>query len=425
MRVCLLTYRGNMYCGGQGIYIYYLSRELHRLGHEVHVMSGPPYPDVAVGVELHKLKSTSVLVPRCGSRNGSSPGADALDLYEYAATCMGLYVEPLAFSMRAYREIKRLEPQVKFDVIHDNQCLGYGLLHIMRLGIPLVATIHHPISIDRSADYRQARSRGERLRRRWFYSFYVPMQASVSRRINRVITVSECSAREIERQMGVPSERIRVVYNGVDTDVFQDSAGMPKEPCSLIFVGNTEDRKKGVIHLVQAIAQLKEELPVKLTVVDGGAPETTYAPRLFDEYKLDGQVKMVRRLSGSDLVRGYRSAEVAVVPSLFEGFGFPSVEAMACELPVITTTAGALPELVTDGETGILVEPGDVQGLAGAIKRLLGDPELRQRMGTAGRRDVEQRFSWEQAARQTVEVYETVVGPAAGVPGRVESLIQS
>ncbi len=409
MKICLLTYRGNMYCGGQGIYIYYLSRELVRLGHEVHVMSGPPYPQVAEGVRLHKLGSSSVLVPRYdGSSNGTQSVRRPIDLYEFVTTSMGMYAEPFAFSMRAYEEIRRLAPETKFDVIHDNQCLGYGLLKMKELGIPLVATIHHPISIDRSADFRQARSNIERLRRRWFYSFYVPMQAFVSKHIDHVITVSECSAREIERQMGVPRDRMRVVYNGVDTDVFRNPDGVRKEPCSLIFVGNTEDRKKGVIHLVQAISLIKDEMPVKLTIVDGGAPETTYAPALFKEYELDGHVRMVRRLSGSDLVQRYVTAEVAVVPSLFEGFGFPSVEAMSCELPVITTTAGALPELITDEETGILVEPGDVQALAGAIKRLLGDEELRRKMGSAGRLEVERRFSWEQAARQTIAVYEEV-----------------
>ena len=405
MKICLLTYRGNMYCGGQGIYIHYLSRELHRLGHEVHVISGPPFPKVPDGVRLHRLKSHSAIVSQYGNSNHAGPIRTPVDLYEFAATRIGVYTEPLAFSMRAYQEVKRLHKEVKFDVIHDNQCLGYGLTMMKRLELPLVATIHHPISIDREADFGQARSRLERLRRRWFYSFYIPMQSIVARRVDQVITVSECSAHEIERLIGIPSSRIRVIYNGVDTNLFRNNNGIHKEPGSMIFVGNTEDRKKGIIHLLQALRLIKGEFPVKLTIVDGGAPETTYAPALVREYGLESQVNIVRRLSGEDLVHHYSSAEIAAVPSLFEGFGFPAAEAMACELPVITTKAGALPELVSDGDNGILIDPGDVPALAAAIKRLLEDEELRRRMGHAGREIAQRKFSWEQAAKQTVEAY--------------------
>lgn len=409
MRICLLTYRGNMYCGGQGIYIYYLSRELQRLGHDVHVMSGPPYPQVPEGVKLHRLAGHSVLVSRYGHSNGFGPIHSPIDLYEFAATCMGVYAEPFTFSMRAYYKIRKLAQNVKFDVIHDNQCLGYGLSMMKRLNIPLVATIHHPISIDRAADFTQARSRIERWRRRWFYSFYVPMQSFVGRRVDKVVTVSECSVREIERLMGIPASRVRVVYNGVDTTLFRSQDGGRKEPNSLIFVGNTEDRKKGIIHLLQAVSLIKGERHVKLTIVDGGAPETTYAPALVREYGLDDRVTIVRRLSGEELVRRYSLAEIAVVPSMFEGFGFPAVEAMACQLPVIATNAGALPELVSNGETGILVDPGDVPALASAIRRLLDDVELRRRMGHASRETAERRFSWQEATRQIVETYQELV----------------
>ncbi len=393
------------------MYVYYLSRELQRLGHEIHVMSGPPYPHVAEGVKLHKLKSKSILVPKYGSSNGngSTPIHSPIDLYEFFATSMGVYAEPFAFSIRAYQEIKRLAPEIKFDVIHDNQCLGYGLRLIKSLELPLVATIHHPISIDRFADYMLARTQMEWLRRRWFYSFYVPMQSFVGKDIDRVITVSECSAQEIERQMGIPPNRMKVVYNGVDTNHFQNRNGTAKTPNSLVFVGNTEDRKKGIIHLLQALRLIKDEYSIKLTIVDGGAPDTDYAQSLVTEYGLSEQVTIVRRLASDQLVHRYLEAEIAVVPSLFEGFGFPAAEAMACELPVIATTAGALPELVSDGENGILVDPGDVQSLVNAIRRLLDDAALRRKMGCASRKIAEDKFNWTQAAKQTLEVYQEVL----------------
>jgi glycosyltransferase involved in cell wall biosynthesis len=397
-----------MFCGGQGIYVYYLSRELQRLGQEVHVISGPPYPELAEGVHLHKVKSESVIVSRFGTLNNYRNGHSPIGLYEALATRLGVYTEPFTFSLRAHQEIRRLGHNLRFDVIHDNQCLGYGLARMKSLDIPIVATIHHPIGIDRFADYLQARTRIEWLRRRWFYSLYIPMQTFVGRRVDRVITVSECSAREIERLMGVPASQTRVVYNGVDTELFRPATGVEKEPNSLIFVGNTEDRKKGIVYLLKAIQLVRERYPVKLTIIDGGAPEATYAPALIREQGLDGQVNFIRRVSGERLVAQYSAAEIAVVPSLFEGFGFPAAEAMACELPVITTTAGALPELVSDGESGILVAPGDVQALAHAITRLLDDAELRRRMGCEGRRAAERKFNWEHAAKQTLAVYQEV-----------------
>jgi glycosyltransferase involved in cell wall biosynthesis len=322
---------------------------------------------------------------------------------------MGMYSEPLAFSIRAYDAIRKLNSKIKFDVVHDNQCLGYGLPLIKRLKLPLVATIHHPMALDRDSDFAQARNQIEKWRRWWFYSVYVPMQSFVGRRADRVITVSECSAREIERLMGIPSSRIRVVYNGIDTEVFKDYDGLPKKSNSLIFVGNTEDRKKGIIYLLQAIKMLENECQVKLTIIDGGAPEAQYVPALMQQINLNGRVTFARRLSGDDLVKWYSAADIAVVPSMFEGFGFPAAEAMACEVPVIAFAAGALPELVADGETGILVPPADVPKLAAAIKKLVEDKELRLRMAKAARKRVQQKFNWQQAARQILKVYQEVL----------------
>lgn len=398
-----------MFCGGQGIYIHYLSRELSLLGHDVYVMSGPPYPQVADGVKLIKLISKSILVPRYGYTNGVTPIRSPIDLYEFIATSIGLYAEPFAFSIRAYHEIKNLAPDIKFDVIHDNQCLGYGLSLIKSMGLPLVATIHHPIGIDRFADFILARNTKEKLTRRWFYSFYVPMQSYVGCGIDQIITVSECSAKEIERLMGIPASRIKVVYNGVDTSHYRNRNGTSRTPNSLVFVGNTEDRKKGIIYLLQALNLLKDEYRIKLTIVDGGAPDTDYATTLVREYGLEDHVTIVRRLDSDQLVHRYSEAEIAVIPSLFEGFGFPAAEAMACELPVIASNAGALPELVSNGENGILIQPGNVQELVNAIKHLINNKELRQTMGSMGRQIAQEKFSWRQAAEQTLDVYRAAI----------------
>jgi glycosyltransferase involved in cell wall biosynthesis len=229
----------------------------------------------------------------------------------------------------------------------------------------------------------------------------------VSNRLDRIITVSHDSAREITQAFGIPPEKIRVVYNGLDSQKFAPLPGLAKKPNSLIFVGNSEDRKKGLLYLLRALTYLPEN--VSLTVVDGGAPQRSFAPMLIEKYRIGHRVHFTGKIAPGDLVRLYCGAEIAVVPSLYEGFGFPAAEAMACELPVVSSTAGALPEVVGKDGAGILVPPRNAPALAQAIRRLLEDPGLRRQMGQAGRRRIIDRFTWESAARQIVEVYRETI----------------
>jgi glycosyltransferase involved in cell wall biosynthesis len=410
MRICLLTYRGNMYCGGQGIYVYYLAKALHQLGHEVHVMSGPPYPSMPEGVKLHELEGLNLYETQAlSSLRDPFRIFDPINFYEVVATHVGMFPEIFTFSMRAYFKLRELAPTVKFDVVHDNQTLGFGLLLMRSMGVPVVATIHHPIPIDMKADLAQARRFSSKFRRAIFYSFII-MQNIVSPRVDRVITVSESSAEDTARIFHVPKSKIRVVHNGIDTEVFKRIDHVKKEPNNILMVGNTEDRKKGVIYLLQAMRMLKEEqFDVKLTIVDRKGDHTKYAPKLVHEFSLEDRVIFTGRLSTEELVRHYSAAEVAVTASLYEGFGLPCAEAMSCSTPVIATKAGALPEVVNHGRAGLLVPPEDPSALAVAIKQLLSNQSLRQRLGEAGRKRIEEAFSWEDAAKKTLEVYKEVV----------------
>jgi MMP alpha-(1->4)-mannosyltransferase len=156
MRICLLTYRGNPYSGGQGIYVYYLSREFQRMGHKVEVIASAPFPELSKGIVLHQLKSSSIYHPGSSFRKNLSEISDIVDLHELCSSRLGVFAEPWAFSFRAYARLKELCKQRRYDIIHDNQGLGYGLLWMKRLDIPVVATIHHPLPIDREADLEQA-----------------------------------------------------------------------------------------------------------------------------------------------------------------------------------------------------------------------------------------------------------------------------
>lgn len=408
MKICLLSYRGNPYCGGQGIYIYYLARALRDLGHEIQVMSGPPHPVVAEGVKPHQLESLNLYESEDSLVRNLSRVRNPIDFYEFMAVCAGTFPEPLTFSLRAYRKIRELLPYHRFDIIHDNQCLGYGLLLMQRLKVPVVATIHHPIPIDRELELAQAGTLREKFKMRRWYSF-CGMQSRVARRMDKVITVSESSAGAIEYSHKVPRDKIRVVYNGIDIDLFKRNDGVTKEPNSLILVNSGEQSTKGVPYLLKALHLLRDGIEVRLTVV-GSLTPGGQCMKLIKEYGLGDIVSFTGRVTMDELVEHYLASEICVVPSLYEGFGFPAAEAMSCQLPVITTSGGALPEVVgRDGDTGIMVPTADADALAAAVKSLLADEALRRKMGEAGRKRVESNFTWEQAAKETVEAYEEVL----------------
>ncbi len=409
MRVCLLTYRGNMYCGGQGIYVHYLAKALNELGHEVHVLSGPPYVSVPEGVYLHKIDGLNLYETDGLSSLGNPMNLfKPLNLYEVLATRLGMFPEIFTFSMRAYMKLRELTSRAKFDVIHDNQTLGYGMLMAKGLGVPVVATIHHPIFIDMKADLAQAKHLWSKLRRTTFYSFLV-MQHIVATRMDRVITVSSVSAEDTIRVFRLPREKVRTVPNGIDTGVFRNSNHVPKEPNSIVMVANTEDRKKGVVFLLKALELLRHEVDATLNIVDRHGDHTRYAPRLVSEHGLEDRVNFTGRLTVDQLVKRYSRSEIAVTASVYEGFGLPCAEAMSCGTPVIATRAGALPEIVGNDGAGILVPPADPPALAEAIKRLLADDSLRVKMGATARKRIEESFSWEVAARKTLEVYQEVI----------------
>jgi len=405
LRICLLCNRGNMYCGGQGVYLYYLSRELHRLGHEVHAIVGPPYPQLAEGVIEHRVENLNLFefgFPKHDPFKIFTP----LNLYDVAVTRVGKFPEMFTFSFRAYDKLRQIMSEYKFDIIHDNQTLGYGNILMKSLGVPVVATIHHPLPIDKKTDLPYIHSIKGRLRRILFYPFFMQHMAAAA--MDRVITVSEDAAGEIHNSFKVPYKKMRVVYNGIDIEMFRPRAEIQKERGRIIVVSNTSDRKKGVLYLLRAMRELRKEMDVKLTIVDRGLPYNEYTPAIVERCGLNGSVEFTGRITTEELAKRYCTAEVAVVPSLYEGFGFPAAEAMSCGIPVVSTTAGALTEVV-DEESGILVPPGDHMAIAEAVKRLMSDDALRQRMGVAGRARVERLFSWEDATKKILEVYQEVM----------------
>ncbi len=403
-----------MLSGGQGVYLHYVSRELTRMGHDVHVIAGVPFPEVADGVQLHKLKNFSFWsyldnFNEYAYRTHPLLYFHPVNLFEFATTRYTLASLLNMFSLRAYHKLNELERDGPFDLIHDNQTLGYGIWLMKQRPRHVVANIHHPLAIDRENALRQARGLGAKVSRLLWYPWV--MQRWVAARVDRIITGSDASAASVAAAFGMPREHIRVIHDGVETDVFRPLPGVEREPNRILFVGNSEDRNKGVYYLLHALRLLRGQVPFHLRLIHH--PGSKGAERLVQELGLQGRVSFLEDLSRDDLVRQYNRAQLFVSPSLYEGFGLPAAEAMACGTPVVATSAGALTEIVADGMTGIRVPPGDAEGLATAIRSLLGDSERCRAMGEAGVRHIRQRFSWERTAEETLALYEEVLGVRA------------
>jgi glycosyltransferase involved in cell wall biosynthesis len=413
VRICFIQYQGHMLSGGQGVYLHYVSRELARMGHDVHVIAGVPYPEVADGVHLHKLKNFSFWsyldnFDEYAYRTHPLLYFHPVNLFEFATTRYTLASLLNMFSLRAYHKLNELERERPFDLIHDNQTLGYGIWLMKQRPRPVVANIHHPLAIDRENALRQARSLGAQISKLVWYPWV--MQRWVAARLDRIITGSDASAQSVAQAFGLPRERIRVIHDGVEAEVFRPLPGVEREPNRILFVGNSEDRNKGIVYLLNALRLLRGRVPFHLRVIHH--PGSKGALRLVQELGLQGRVTFLEGLSRSDLVRQYNRAQLLVSPSLYEGFGLPAAEAMACGTPVVATSAGALSEIVADG-TGLRVPPGQAGPLAEAIRALLEDPARCRAMGEAGARHIRAHFSWQRTAEETLALYEEVLGVRA------------
>jgi glycosyltransferase involved in cell wall biosynthesis len=413
LRVALLSYRSKPHCGGQGIYLRHLSRELAALGHHVEVFSGPPYPDLEPGPLLRTLPSLDLYADENPFRTPRlSEYRDLIDVLEVTTMWTGAFPEPLTFSLRALRALRRRAAD--FDVVHDNQVLAYGMLGIPRLGLPLVTSIHHPISVDRRIELAAAapitqRSLSRIGKRRW-YSF-VRMQGRVARRVGPIMTGSQSSRDDIIRDFKVAPGRVSVIPLGVDTRLFHPR---PAERVAgrIVSVASADSPLKGVATLLRAFAKLATERTAELTLVGKPTPDGP-TDRLVSELALGDRVRFVSGISDTELAELVASAEVAVVPSLYEGFSLPAVEHMASGTPLIATRTGALPEVV--GDAARLVTPGDPEELAAALGALLDAPAERARLAAVALARVQERFAWPAVARATVEQYrEAMAGPRPG-----------
>ena len=405
LRIAYLTYRGKPHVGGQGVYTRHLTKALVDLGHHVEVFGGQPYPVLDPRIPLHQLPSLDIF-------NDMYPGRFPAywelknwpNIVEAAQFLKGTFGEPKAFSMRAYRALK---PRANdFDLVHDNQCLGDDILKIEKI-IPTIVTLHHPITKDRQLELSHTKSAYKRFGISRWYSF-VKMQGRVASKMPRIVVVSENSIKDIHDDMGVSLDRMRLVPVGVDPDLFRPMPNVARKPGQLITTASADVALKGLSYLLEAMAKLRTERDVRLTII--GKPKPGKSADLIESLGLRDAIDFVSGVPDERIVELYAEAELAVVPSLYEGFSLPAIEAMCTGICLVATDGGALPEVTgTDGDTVLQCKAGDADALASALRRGLDDAELRARIGANGRQRVVERWSWKHCAALTVDQYREVL----------------
>jgi len=405
LRIAYLTYRGKPHVGGQGVYTRHLTKALVDLGHHVEVFGGQPYPILDSRIPLHKLPSLDIF-------NDQYPGRfpayweikDWPTFVETAQFLKGTFGEPRAFSIRAYNELSKLVHD--FDLVHDNQCLGYGILKIEKL-IPTIVTLHHPITKDRKLEMEHTKTWWKRQSIRRWYSF-VNMQGKVASKMPRVVVVSENSIADIHTDMKVSLDRMKLVPVGVDPELFTPLPHIARKPGHLITTASADVALKGLSYLLEALAKIRTERDVHLTII--GRPREGANADLIRKLGLSDCITHVSGVSDERIVELYAESELAVVPSLYEGFSLPAIEAMSTGICLVATTGGALPEVTgADNDTVLSCPAGDADALAASIRRGLDNAELRNRVGAAGRARVVERWSWKHCAQLTVDQYREVL----------------
>jgi len=419
LSICLLSYRSNPHCGGQGVYIKNLSRALKDLGHRVEVVTGPPDPLLDSDITTIRPPCLDLYNPDDLFRTPTLKElSDPINLLEWLGVSTMGFPEPYTFGLRAQRIVNKRKN--RYDIVHDNQSLSYGVLALSQK-MPTIATIHHPITIDRDIAVRAVRSYWKKLKLlRWFS--FIGMQQRVSRKLSGIITVSECSMKDIAREFGISANRFHLAPNGIDTSLFYPIPEVRREPGRIITTNSSDVPLKGLYYLLHALSEIAEKRAVTLIVV-GTPKENGGMVRLIRRLGIGHLVTFTGRISNNAFVEQYARASMAVVASVYEGFGLPAGEAMACGVPVISTTGGALPEVV--GDAGVLVPPGDPKALARAMLDLMDHPDRAAELGRNGYDRIQRHFTWQQAAQKTVNAYRSVIhefqGSALNRPGHSSS----
>ena len=404
MKIGLLSYRSHPYSGGQGIYIRHLSKALNNLGHDVSVISGQPYPNLDKSIKLIKVPGLGLF--ESGDRLSAFRLSflwNPLNLYEWFTVNTGGFPEPYTYGRRVYKFLK--ESKFKFDVLLDNQSLSSSLLRIQE-NYPLAVTIHHPITKDHKLEIENASNWKERLSSKRWHNF-LPMQKRVAPKLRNIICVSQPSKEDVISEFKVDEERITVIPNGIDIETFRPSLKNKPFEYNIVTTASADIPLKGLRNLILALPRVIQEFPSTSLTVIGKSPKKSKLHKLIDDLDLEDRISFRSGIDEEEIVDIYHNSDIAVIPSLYEGFGFGAGEAMACGVPLISTDSGGLKQVI--GDSALKIKPGSVVEIEEGISKLFYDEAIRKDFIKKGRKRMEEYFDWKIAAKSYVNLFEGLV----------------
>ena len=391
LNIAILSYRSAKFGGGQGVYIKDISFALSLMGHNVDVISGPPYPDLHDGVKLIKLPGLDLFETFSFKdrfkkfKKKKSKNFD--DYYEFFIALAGGFPELRTFGNRANNYLKNNN---NYDVIIDNQSISYGLIEIQKR-FPLIEIIHHPITFDFKFELAASKKIKYKISRYLWYSF-IKMQKQVAPKLQNIITVSQSSKKGIIEEFNCKKNNILVINNGLDTEEFSPIEESVRDLNRLITTASADVPLKGLDYSLKALKILKKGNPNIHLIVIGSLKKGGHTERLIKELNIKDNVFFKKHISKEEIRRLYSTSSVAIVSSLYEGFGYPVIEAMSCEVPLIATNVSSIPELV--GKYGLLIDPKDENLLSNKIKNVLSNYDEHKKTAIQGRQHIIKTFNW-------------------------------
>ena len=406
LKIAILSYRSAPFGGGQGIYIRDISRALSIIGHTVDVISGPPYPNLVDEINLIKLPGLDLFQTFSFKERlkifYNKKNKKLIDFYEFISVFFGGFPEMRTFGYRANKFLK-LSPD--YDVVIDNQSLSYGILKIQKR-LPFIEIIHHPISKDYKFELETASSFLYKLSRHRWYSF-LKMQKRVAKDINNIITPSKNSLKDISVDLNVNQKNINVINNGLDIDTFIPYKNIKRDPFRLITTASADVALKGLDYSLKSLAILSKTFPEISLLVIGQLKKDGHTSRLIEELGIGARIIFKTGLTKEEIAKEYASSSVAIVSSLYEGFGYPVIEAMSCEVPLIATNTSSIPELVGDFAT--LIPPMNENDLSEAIKNILTNFKKYEKIAENGRHHIIENFNWLKITQEYEDmIYKTI-----------------
>ncbi len=405
LNIAISSYRSAPFGGGQGIFIYELSKALQALGHNVDIISGPPYPSLEPEINLIKspgldLFSTFVFKDRISLfRNKKNKSLD--DWYEFFSALLGGFPEIKTFGGR----LKELLCNSKYDVLIDNQSISFGILEIQK-NTPILEIIHHPITKDYKYDIEFSKGIIQKISKwRWFS--FLKMQKKVAPKLKAISTPSLNSKNDIVKDFNVSEEKISVIPNGIDFEVFSPKDHISRIVGQIITTASADVPLKGLDFTLKAIAALIKDHPYLRLIIIGSPRAGGHTERLIQKLKIEANVVYKTNLTKEEIAIEYAHSNIAIVSSLYEGFGFPVGEAMACSIPLIATDVASIPEITSSFAE--LIPACDSKSIENSIRDILSNPSEYQSRADEGRKHIIDNFDWKKIAQSYEElIYKTI-----------------